>query len=82
MKRLKDFLTFNFDEFMKGKIIVVAGVSEYKDFNTKAHLGTQVEVAIVEDKTNLLDDTFNFFSYMPVLIKTLHSKQGELEKIN
>ena len=41
-----------------------------------------LKAGLVEDKTDLLDDTFNFFSYMPVLIKTLHSKQGELEKIN
>lgn len=41
-----------------------------------------LKAGLVEDRTDLLDDTFKlFFSYMPVLIKTLHSKQGELEKI-
>lgn len=51
MKGLAQFLSFDFNAFSQGKQYVVTGVSEYVDYNTKAHLGTKVECAIAQDKT-------------------------------
>ena len=49
MKFLQDF--FNWEGFSQGKVFAVTGVSEWKDFKTKEHLGTRVECAIVKDST-------------------------------
>ncbi len=51
MKKLAQFMAFDFDAFSKGKVYQVTGVSEWVDFATKAHMGTKVEVCIVKDDT-------------------------------
>ena len=51
MKYLTQFQKFDMDEFLKGKQLMVTGVGENIDFETKQHLGTKVEVAIVKDDT-------------------------------
>lgn len=51
MKGLNQFLSFNWDAFAEGKTFIVTGVSEYQDFDTKAHLGTKVDCVIATDKT-------------------------------
>ena len=50
-KALIQFLLFNWAAFAEDKQFVVTGSSEYRDFNTKAHLGTKVECIIAEDRT-------------------------------
>lgn len=51
MKGLNQFLVFNWDAFAEGKSFLVTGISEYQDFDTKAHLGTKVDCVIASDKT-------------------------------
>lgn len=51
MKGLNQFNTFDWNRFADGKLFVVTGVSEWSDFNTKAHLGTKVDCVIAVDKT-------------------------------
>lgn len=51
MKKLTQFLDFDFEAFSKGKMYRVTGRSNWADFTTKAHLGTKVEVVITKDET-------------------------------
>lgn len=51
MKRLRDFVTFDWDKFIKGKKLAVVEITDNEDFETKEHLGSKVKVVIVEDKT-------------------------------
>ena len=51
MKKLLQFLKFDFEAFSKGKAYRVTGVTEWKDYNTKEHMGTKVETIIVKDDT-------------------------------
>lgn len=51
LKRLNQFLRFDFPGFSDGKIYQVTGISEWIDFESKKHIGTKIEVVIVEDKT-------------------------------
>lgn len=51
MKYLNQFQEFNFNRFAEGKVFRVIGQSEYKDFDTEAHLGTKIEVVIYKDET-------------------------------
>lgn len=51
MKGLNQFLMFNFTAFAEGKQFIVTSVSEYQDYDTKAHLGTKVDCIIAVDKT-------------------------------
>lgn len=57
LKNLSQFNKFDFQGFSKGKVFSVVSVSEYKDFNTKEHLGTKVEVVILEDKTEYINSS-------------------------
>lgn len=52
MKNLNSFIEFNWKAFAEGKTFLVTGISEYQDFDTKAHLGTKVECVIIEDNTH------------------------------
>ena len=51
MKGLSQFQRFDWEAFAQGKQFVVTGLSEYQDYDTKAHLGTKVECVIATDKT-------------------------------
>ncbi len=51
MKKLSQFMVFNFEAFTKEKMLRVTGVSEWVDFETKKHMGTKIEVTIVKDNT-------------------------------
>ncbi|MCI8526816.1 MAG: hypothetical protein HFF17_13080 [Oscillospiraceae bacterium] len=51
LKKLNQFLKFDFEAFSKGKVYQVSGTSEWVDFTSKAHMGTKVEVAILKDET-------------------------------
>ena len=51
LKKLNQFLYFDFRGFSDGKIYQVVGISEWVDYETKKHMGTKVETVIVEDKT-------------------------------
>lgn len=51
LKKLNQFLKFDFEEFSKGKVFQVTGTSEWVDYATKAHAGTKIEVLIIKDNT-------------------------------
>ena len=51
MKGLNQFIKFDWDAFAEGKTFIVTGISEYVDFDTKAHLGTKVDCVIATDNT-------------------------------
>lgn len=51
MKKLAQFLRFDFNAFSKGKAYQVTSTSEWVDYETKKHEGTKVEVAITKDNT-------------------------------
>lgn len=51
MNGLNQFNIFDWDRFSDGKTFVVTGVSEWLDFDTKAHLGTKLDCVIAVDKT-------------------------------
>ena len=48
---MSQFNVFDFEAFSSGKVFSVVSIGEYKDFNTKEHLGSKVEVVILEDNT-------------------------------
>lgn len=60
MKNLNQFNEFHWDKFAEGKCFSVAGVSEWKDFDTKEHQGTKVNVYISSDKTPYKPDKNGF----------------------
>lgn len=54
MKGLSQFLKFDWNSFANGKQFLVTGVSEYQDYESKAHIGTKVECIIAMDQTPYL----------------------------
>lgn len=56
MKNLNQFMLFDWKTFSDGKRFRVTGTSEWKDYDSGNHLGTKVEVAIVEDRTQYKPD--------------------------
>lgn len=62
MKGLNQFQVFDWDKFSEGKKYITTGVSEWLDYNTKAHLGTKIEVIIIEDKTKYAFNEGNEFT--------------------
>ncbi len=51
MKGLNQFIKFDWNAFAEGKTFIVTSISEYVDFDTKAHLGTKVDCVIATDNT-------------------------------
>lgn len=51
MKGLNAFRKFNWDGFSKDKTFTVKGVGNWTDFETKAVLGTKIDVVITKDNT-------------------------------
>ena len=51
LKKLNQFLRFDYEEFSKGKVYQTIGTSEWKDYETKAHMGVKVEALIAKDNT-------------------------------
>ena len=51
LKKLNQFLRFDYEGFSKDKVLQVTGISEWTDFNTKAHMGIKLETTIVKDNT-------------------------------
>lgn len=51
MKKLSQFINFDWDSFAKGKRFLCTGGSEWVDYETKKHLGTKIEVVIASDHT-------------------------------
>lgn len=52
LKKLNQFLEFDWGKFMAGKEFVCVNVSEWLDYETKKHLGVKVEAAITKDDTH------------------------------
>ncbi len=51
MKKLSQFIKFDWDSFAKDKRFLCTGGSEWTDYETKKHLGTKIEVVIASDHT-------------------------------
>ena len=51
MKKLSQFLKFDWKEFSNGKTLQVIGIQEWVDYNTKAHMGKKIEALITKDNT-------------------------------
>lgn len=51
LKKLSQFLRFDFEAFAKGKVFQVTGCSKWVDYDTKAYMGTKVDVGIIKDVT-------------------------------
>lgn len=51
MRNLNQFVAFDLDAFMAGKDLTVAACTPWSDYDTKAKLGTRIEVAITRDDT-------------------------------
>ena len=51
MKKLSQFMRFDFEAFSKEKIYQVIGISEWRDYETQKHMGTKLEVVITRDNT-------------------------------
>lgn len=51
MKKLNQFIKFDFEAFSVNKVYQVIGISAWNDYNTKEHLGTKVDVIIAKDET-------------------------------
>ena len=51
MKKLSQFLVFDWDAFAKDKRFLCVGGGEWVDFETKTHKGTRIEVVITTDHT-------------------------------
>jgi hypothetical protein len=52
MKHLNQFQKFDWEAFAKDKRFIVVGISEWKDFDSKAVLGSKVDCVIIEDNTS------------------------------
>lgn len=50
LKKLRQFLKFDFDSFSKEKLFIVTGCREWKD-EVKGVLGTKVDAVIIKDET-------------------------------
>lgn len=51
MKKLSQFLCFDFDKFSEGKIFQATTIEKWVDFETKELMGTKVGAVIVKDNT-------------------------------
>ena len=51
LKKLNQFMKFDWDSFIAGKEFMCTGTGELVDYNTKKHLGTKVEAVIIKDST-------------------------------
>ena len=51
LKKLNQFLKFDYARFHHGKILQVIGIAEWKEYKTEKHLGTKIEAVITKDAT-------------------------------
>lgn len=51
LKKLNQFLYFDYPKFAEGKVLRVIGITDWKDYTTKEHRGKKVETVIAEDNT-------------------------------
>lgn len=51
LKKLNQFLKFDWEGFANGKTFQVISISEWVDYNTKAHMGKKYEALITKDIT-------------------------------
>ena len=73
LSKLKHFQTFQLDEFCKGKKLAFLKANpweEWKDKKIVGHIGSEVVLMIMEDKTDYNDDyTSNLHETMNVRVK-------------
>lgn len=54
MKGLKQFLTFDWDNFGKDKQFLVVGTGDYVEYGTNNKLGSKIDTVILKDNTNYI----------------------------
>lgn len=54
LKKLNQFLKFDYARFHNGKILQVIGLSEWKEYKTEKHLGVKIETVITKDATEYI----------------------------
>lgn len=73
LRGLNQFVKFDTEAFLKGKVLVATGLKDYIDYNTKEHLGKEVKAAIVQDDTIYTfkeGETFsNVYESLPIKVK-------------
>lgn len=84
MLYLVPFDKFPFDDFVKEKKLMVAGVRPWFDYNTKERLGTQVKVSVEEDNsqypptsTGEIRDNFREVFTVKVLKEKVNVKRND-----
>lgn len=55
LRKLKNFLYFDWEDFIKDKRLFITNLNDWKDFETGRNKGTKVECVIIEDKTDYGD---------------------------
>lgn len=61
MKYLNQFLKFEWKPFADGKRFMCIGIREWKNHETKEHLGTKVDAVIMQDMTDYGKDGNNLY---------------------
>lgn len=51
MRKLNQFMKFDWEAFAKGKRFLCVGGGKWVDYNTKEHRGTKIDVVITTDNT-------------------------------
>ena len=52
LKKLRNFLMFDYESFAKGKRLLSVSQQPWKDFKTSEVLGSKIEAVIAQDKTD------------------------------
>ena len=59
IKNIRQFEEFNIEDFLAQKRLLVTGVRAWNEYGTDKHIGTAVEVTIINDNTVYLDNDGN-----------------------
>lgn len=51
MRKLRQFLKFDFDGFSKDKLFLAIGCRDWNDDKSGAHLGKKIDTVIIKDET-------------------------------
>ena len=59
IKNIRQFEEFNIEDFLTQQRLLVTGVRAWNEYGTDKHIGTAVEVTIINDNTVYLDNDGN-----------------------
>lgn len=62
MRKLRQFLKFDFDGFSKDKLFLVIGCRDWNDDESGTHLGKKIDTVIIKDETQYEDKEGNFIT--------------------